>query len=322
LRKQEKMALPLIGVVVPAFNAEKTIGRTLASVQAQTHSDVEIIVVDDGSVDGTAALALRHARDDPRIRLVRQDNGGVASARNRGIAESNSDYIAPIDADDLWHPTKLARQMAVLASSPDVGMVVTAYSVIDPNDRVIAKVGGTLPHSHQFRDLCRRNFIGNGSSALIRRELVERFGGYDPTLRQRRAQGCEDLQLYLQIAEVTCLALIREPLTAYRRGPENMSGDAWQMIRSFDLVAEGFCRRRPELRPSFAEHRVHMVCWLLNSALRAGDVRRAGELAGQLLASRSSALPRAILDAVGRVTRGATRRWLIERGERPPLEWS
>jgi hypothetical protein len=214
------------------------------------------------------------------------------------------------------------RQLEILDASPEVGLVATAYSVIDEQDCVIAKVGGKLPRSHQFEDLCRRNFIGNGSSALMRRQLVERFGGYDPTLRERGGQGCEDLQLYLQIAEVTRLALIREPLTAYRRGPANMSGDARQMIRSFDLVAEAFCKRRPELRALFSEHRVHMLCWLLNSAIRSGEAQRAGAIAGQLLHSRDATVPIAILDAVRRVTMGATRRWLIEKGRRPPLRWS
>lgn len=315
------IGLALVGVVIPAFNAERTIDRTLASVRAQTHADIEILVVDDGATDGTASRVLRHAREDHRIRLIGQDNGGVAAARNRGIAESRSDLIAPIDADDLWHPTKIARQLAILEASPEVGLVATAYSVIDDQDRVIARIGGRLPASNQFEDLCRRNFIGNGSSALIRRQVIERFGGFDASLRRRGGQGCEDLQLYLQIAEVTRLALIREPLTAYRRGPENMSGNAVQMLRSFDLVAEDFCRRRPELRDCFREHRTHLLCWMLNAALRSGNFRQVGELASQLVATRSRALPSALLGAAGRLARGATRRWLIEKGERPPLAW-
>lgn len=311
-----------IGVVIPAFNAERTVDRTLASVRAQTHADLEIIVVDDGSTDGTSDTVLAHAREDPRVRLVRQSNGGVAAARNRGIAESRSDFVAPIDADDLWHPTKLTRQVAILKASPESGMVATGYSVIDDEDRVVAKLAGSLPAAHQFEDLCRRNFIGNGSSALIRRPLIERFGGYDPSLRARGGEGCEDLQLYLHIAEVSRLALIPEPLTAYRRGPANMSGNAGQMIRSFDLVADGFCKRRPELRGAFNDHRVFMLCWLLKRAVRAGDASQAGALARQLLSTRSTALPGAVIDAARRLAGGAVRRWLVEGGRRPPLIWS
>jgi glycosyltransferase involved in cell wall biosynthesis len=314
--------LPLVSVVIPAFNAEQTIDRTLASVRAQTHEYLEIIVVDDGSSDDTKSRVLRHAGQDSRIRLIQQQNGGVAFARNRGISESQSHFVAPVDADDLWHPTKIARQLAVLHSSPEVGLVATAYSVIDVNDNVIAEVGGTIPPRTRFEDLCRRNFIGNGSSALMRRCYVERFGGYDPSLRQRGGQGCEDLQLYLQIAEVAGIILIPDPLTAYRRGPENMSCDARQMTRSFDLVAESFCKRRPELRSLFSDHRIYMLCWLLNGAIKAGEVRQAGEIARQILRAPSIALPAAILGAVTRTIRGASKRWLIERGRRPPLPWA
>jgi len=315
------MSLPLVSVVIPAFNAQHTIDRTLASVRSQVHAELEIIVVDDGSHDDTRGRILRHAREDPRIRLVEQQNGGVACARNRGISESRSEYVAPIDADDLWHPEKIARQLAVLQSSPEVGLVATAYSVIDADDCLIAKVGGTSPETTTFENLCRRNFIGNGSSAMMRRSLIERFGGYDPSLRQRGGQGCEDLQLYLQIAEISQVILLPDPLTAYRRSPGNMSTDSVQMTRSFDLVAANFCRRRPELRSLFNDHRIYMLCWLLNGALRAGNMRQASEIAVQLVQTPSITLPGALLDAAVRVTRGMSRRWLVERGRRPPLPW-
>jgi glycosyltransferase involved in cell wall biosynthesis len=314
--------LPLVSVVIPAFNAEHTIDRTLASVRAQTHEYLEIIVVDDGSIDGTKSRVLRHAGQDSRIRLVQQQNGGVASARNRGISESQSHFIAPVDADDLWHPTKIARQLVVLQSSPDVGLVATAYSVIDSNDRVIAQVGGRIPARTGFEDLCRRNFIGNGSSALMRRCHVERFGGYDPSLRERGGQGCEDLQLYLHIAEVARVVLIPDPLTAYRRGPKNMSCDARQMTRSFDLVAESFCSRRPELRSLFNDHRVYMLCWLLNGALKAVEPMQAAEIARQLLRAPTITLPAAVLGAGFRTIRGMSKRLLIDGGRRRPLPWA
>ncbi|WP_300972944.1 glycosyltransferase family A protein [Sphingomonas sp. LHG3406-1] len=313
--------MPLVGVVIPAYNAERTIGRTIASVRAQTHAELDIVVVDDGSKDRTAELVARHVREDARIRLVDQPNGGVAAARNRGIAECRSDLVAPIDSDDLWHPDKIARQLAELEADPSVGMVATGYSVIDEQDRVIARRAGALPVTNQFEDLCRRNFIGNGSSALMRRQLVECFGGYDSSLRERGAEGCEDLQLYLQIAEVSRLALVRDPLTAYRRGSANMSCNARQMMRSFDLVAGRFCERRPELRASFNDHRIYMLCWLLKGAVLGGARGDAGELVSQLLRTRSRALPKALLDAAVRMTSGTASRWMVEGGKRAPLAW-
>src|SRR6476660_90490 len=101
------MTRELVSVVVPAYNAEKTILETICSVRAQTYRNLDIVVVDDGSVDGTPGIVERHARTDSRVRLIRQANLGVAAARNRGIAEARADYIAPIDADDLWESTKI-----------------------------------------------------------------------------------------------------------------------------------------------------------------------------------------------------------------------
>jgi glycosyltransferase involved in cell wall biosynthesis len=312
----------LVSVVIPAFNAERTIDRTLASVRAQSHRELEILVVNDGSVDSTAERVRRHAAEDGRIRLIEQANGGVAAARNRGVTESRSDFVAPVDADDLWHPHKIARQLPILQTRPEIGLVATAYAVIDEEDGIVAEIGGTMPDGVGFEDLCRRNFIGNGSSALMRRALVDRVGGYDGSLRARGGQGCEDLQLYLEIAERSGLAFISEPLTAYRRGRSSMSGDGHQMLRSFDLVSERFCARRPELRPAFRAHRVFMLCWLIHNALRSGDLRHSAALGGQLLRTRSAALPKAVAAALARQSAWALKRLRRGRDRRPALCWS
>jgi glycosyltransferase involved in cell wall biosynthesis len=314
--------LPLVSVVIPAFNAERTIDRTLASVRAQTHGDLEILVVNDGSTDGTAGRVRAQAAQDSRIRLIEQDNGGVAAARNRGVCESRSAFVAPVDADDLWHPHKIARQLAVLERRPEVGLVATAYSVIDERDGVIAKVGGTLPTSVDFESLCRRNFIGNGSSAMMRRAVFERSGGYDSSLRARGGQGCEDLQLYLTIAEQADLLFIPEPLTAYRQGYATMSMDGEQMLRSFDLVKLNFCSRRPELRSSFAAHRVHLLCWLIHNALRSGKPGHALMLGGQLLATPSPKLLGVIAKALLRQFPRLKQQMIGGPRVRPQLGWS
>ena len=104
----------LVSVVIPAYNAGATIAETLASALGQTYRDLEIIAVDDGSTDDTAAVVAGAAANDPRIRLLRQANSGVAAARNYGIAEARANLIAILDADDLWHPTKVAKQVAAI----------------------------------------------------------------------------------------------------------------------------------------------------------------------------------------------------------------
>ncbi|MCW3797367.1 glycosyltransferase family 2 protein [Sphingomonas sp. BN140010] len=313
--------MPLVSVIVPAFNAERTIDRTLLSVRSQTHRELEIIVVDDGSFDATAQHVLAQAAEDSRIRLVTQPNNGVAAARNRGIAESCADYVAPIDADDLWHPEKIARQLAAMDGHDEVGLVATAYCVIDEHDRVVAEIGGRPPRRTGFKDLCRRNFIGNGSSALMRRSMVQQVGGYDRTLRARGGQGCEDLKLYLQLAEGSKISFLTDPLTAYRRGPANMSGDTAQMLRSFDMVADEFCGRRPELRQCFNAHRVHMLCWLINGTLRSGSYAHAARLGGHLISTPSLALPHALAGAAKRRLKVASGRATGKTARRRKLGW-
>jgi glycosyltransferase involved in cell wall biosynthesis len=105
---------PLVSVIIPAYNASVTIERTLRSVLAQTHGHLEIIVVDDGSIDDTAAIVERISREDPRIILLQQPNQGVATARNVSIDHARGEFIAPLDADDIWHPSKIEKQIAVI----------------------------------------------------------------------------------------------------------------------------------------------------------------------------------------------------------------
>src|SRR6478735_11425096 len=105
----------LITVIIPAYNAAATLDQTLLSVRAQSYRDIEILIIDDGSLDEAPKIARRHAAADSRVRLISQANSGVAAARNRGIAEARGKLIAPIDADDLWASTKLERQIAMMA---------------------------------------------------------------------------------------------------------------------------------------------------------------------------------------------------------------
>lgn len=296
--------MTLVAAIIPAFNAERTIDATLRSVRGQTHQELEIIVVDDGSTDETSSVVQYHAATDPRVRLVSQANGGVAAARNRGIAESKAAYIAPVDADDVWHPEKIARQLDHMQNDPQVALVCTAYSVIDEAGDVTIEWGGSMPRTNQFSDLCRRNFIGNGSSSLIRRAVLDQIGGYDESLRAQGAQGCEDLKLYLQIAERHPLAMIRLPLTGYRQLPDNMSSDWRQMLRSFDIVAGQFCSKRPELRRKFQAHRTYMVSWLASRALTAKRWDIVGRLLGELARKPSLALADAVSSAlIKKITR-------------------
>lgn len=227
----------LVTVIIPAYNAEDTLDETLRSVRAQTWRNLEILVIDDGSRDNTLAVAERHAAEDSRVRAIRKDNGGVAEARNLGISQAKGDFIAPVDADDLWHPTKIEKQMAAMAAAgPECGLVYTWFRVIDAESRVMSECGHNEAEGDVVRDLCLTNIVGNGSSPLMRKAAVIEAGGYDPSLRANNAQGCEDLKIYFEIARRHRFAVVKEELTGYRWTPDNMSSDSMKMLRSYDLV--------------------------------------------------------------------------------------
>ena len=208
---------PLVSVVVPAFNAAKTISDTLRSISQQTYAALEIVVVDDGSTDETAEIARHHGETDSRVRVITKLNGGVASARNAGIHCTTGAFVAFIDADDLWHPTKIAKQLKVLlAGGPDMALVYAPFRLIDADGRVLASphkygVNGWVIHRHFYS-----NFVGNGSALLVRRSVLEEFGGFDSCLLQQGAEGCEDLLLQLRIATRYRFGEVSEYLVGYR----------------------------------------------------------------------------------------------------------
>ncbi|RVC64827.1 glycosyltransferase family 2 protein [Mesorhizobium sp.] len=237
----------LVAVIIPAYNAEPFIERTLASVLAQTHRNIEIIVVDDGSTDGTTSIVRRLADGDGRIKLIQQKNGGVASARNAGIRASKGIFIAPLDADDLWHPTKLEKQLRVFATAGnDLGLVYTLYRTIDADDMVVFTPKRTHPNGWVFMQHLGQNFIGNGSSPMFRRDVLFEMGGYSSRLRDSGAEGCEDFFIQQSIASKYRFGVVEEHLVGYRRTPGNMSADFVRMLISRRIVLESVLARCTE----------------------------------------------------------------------------
>jgi hypothetical protein len=230
---------PLVTVVVPAFNAHATLGETLASVAAQTYRALEILIVDDGSTDATAQIAEDFCLGEPRARLIRKENGGVASARNQGIAEARGDWVAPVDADDLWHPAKIERQVAAALAAPELpGFVYCWFRVIDEAGHIIGAGEQWRVEGRALRQLVYRNVVGNGSGLLLSRAAALEAGGYDESLRARGAEGCEDVSLQLQVARRHPVAVVPQYLVGYRYLPGAMSRAGGRMLRSWELALE------------------------------------------------------------------------------------
>lgn len=188
-------------VVVTAYNDEEWVGGAIESVLGQTHGDLELIVVDDGSSDGTTA-AVREYASDSRLRLIEQENGGPSAARNTGIAATDSEWVAFLDSDDLWMPTYLEKVDAALAERPDAGFAYVDAWRLDVNGkffRASAMARQNPPDDppldpHEFLRLLvtRGNFIF--VSATVSRRALEAVGGFDPSLRW-----VEDLDLWIRI---------------------------------------------------------------------------------------------------------------------------
>ena len=204
------MSEPVVSVVIPLYNAKDVIRDTIESVFAQTYHDYEIVVIDDGSTDGSEDV-LRAYGDC--LQYIQQPNGGVAQARNRGIAASRGRYIALLDHDDLWMPDKLAKQVAVLEEQPAVGMVVTDVSHIDRAGRPMNQVGPAYQPQHEFARLFVQGFVPTPSATLIRTAILRAVGGFD---EQFNSAGMDDHELWTRIAAATTIAGISEPLTLHR----------------------------------------------------------------------------------------------------------
>ena len=291
---------PLVSVIIPAFNALETLAATLASVRAQTHVNLEIIVVDDGSRDDTALLARRIAEDDPRIRVLRQANAGVAAARNHGIQEAHGQYLAFIDADDLWAPTKIAAQMAALETNgDDFGLAYCWSARIDADGVVSTDWDRPLASGAVLVKLMRGNFVGNGSATLVRADIARAAGGFDSRLHHASAQGCEDILFYLKAAALTHFVVVQEHLVGYRVTEANMSSNPNRMWRSWMLVADEMEKLHPGHRHHIRSGLANYGYWLFEGMIRRRRFAPALDFLGFILRERPILAPRLLACSAG-----------------------
>ena len=208
------MSEPLISVVIPAFNAAQTLAASLKSVQAQTFKDLEVIVVDDGSTDETAAIARAFCAEDSRFSVVSQPNGGVSVGRNTGIHRARGPWIAFHDADDLWLPEKLARQVEQIRSSPQANFFFTNILFWDGERDLYPtyRADKPLPEGDTMKRLIFAD-IYSINSVVVSRETLFAHELFDPELKSS-----QDWDMWLRIGEHGLQARgVREPMVRYRR---------------------------------------------------------------------------------------------------------
>jgi glycosyltransferase involved in cell wall biosynthesis len=269
----------LVSVIIPALNAAPTLHETLLSARSQSHAALEIIVVDDGSTDDTAAIAEAHARADRRVRVIRQANKGLPASRNVAIASSHGAYIAPLDADDLWRRDKIELQREALRRT-GAALAYCWSAIIDLDSRIVHLDSRSEDEGDVVTALCRRNIVANGSAALVTRAAVEEVGGYDV---RDELHGCEDYMFYFQIAERHPFVLVRDFLVGYRERPDGMSADFERMLTSHALCERECAERHPERKALFRANRTRLMRFMASRCYRSRDLRHAGVLVARML---------------------------------------
>ena len=246
-----KAPVPRVSVVIPAFNAADTLSDTVRSVLAGSFRDIEVIIVDDGSTDDTASIAEDLARHDSRLRIVRRDNGGLSAALNSGFAVARGDYVARLDADDLWHRSKLEMQMEFAGRHPEVAFIYTFARYIDVDGRIVRDGPRQIfPSWALCRGICE-SIVAGGSSALIKRSTLEKAGGCDESFRS-----WEDLLLQLAITAEHPIGVVPQYLVGYRIRRGSLSSDIDRMVRSWRAVRSKLLSDYPDV-PSHVHDWAH-----------------------------------------------------------------
>lgn len=255
-----------VSVIIPLYNAEKYIERTIKSVLSQTYENLEIIIVDDESPDNSVQVCEQFT--DPRIKIVHQKNRGLPGSRNTGIRHASSEYIAFIDADDIWLPEKLTKHIAHLDSNPDVGVSFSRSAFIDETDKPLGIYQITELEDITPLDILCRSPIGNGSAAVFKKAVFEDikfqdnlYGDVEDYYFDDNFTLSEDIECWIRIAVQTNwkIAGIAQPLTLYRISSNGLSANLQQMIDFREKVFEKAYSYAPEqmanwIKPARAYH--------------------------------------------------------------------
>ena len=273
LNEAQRFTIPSVSVVIPAYNAVPAILDTILSVRQQTLTNFELLIVDDGSTDNLGAALSSTLLDDPRIRIIRQPNGGLAAARNRGLAEANGEFVGFVDADDLWHPDFLLKLVRELKRSPEAPFAFAYSRRIDEENRVIPTMLWKRPPQHDFAGLLTVNSVGNGSASLFRTSEIRAVGGFDRSMQALGLHGAEDWKLSLSLAARHRPVVVAEPLVCYRLARASMSqANPTRQLRAIFAVMEDIRSRFPGTEDRhFRNARTMMNGWLWGAFVRNRD---------------------------------------------------
>ena len=246
-----------VSVIIPAYNGDRYIQEAIAGILAQTYTDYEIIVVDDGSTDNTPQIIKQYG---DRIRYFSQINQGVAASRNLGLTKAEGEYIAFLDQDDVFLPHKLASQVALLEQNNSLGIVNSGWQIVDRQ----GKFKSAVEPWHQIPNLTTANliiwkpvFLG---AMLFRRSWLEQIEKFDPSLEQT-----PDVDLVIRLAGMGCAAdWVKETTVKYRQHEDNASKNTLLQAQELERILERFFNRAntlPEIKKLEADSRYQSLVW-------------------------------------------------------------
>lgn len=222
--------MPQVSVVIPAYNSMAYLPDTLDSVLKQTFTNFEVLIINDGSSDNIVEWASKII--DPRVKLISQANQGASVARNTGIINAQGEYVAFLDADDLWEPTKLEKQVNCLDENSQVGLVHTWMLLIDRENKPTGRVMKSTVEGNALHRIIERNSIAC-SSAMVRRSCFEDLGLFDISLHF-----AEDWDMWIRIASGYQFTVIKESLIRYRQHPNGKSKKYFSRLEDFRNIIE------------------------------------------------------------------------------------
>ncbi len=263
---------PSVSAVVPTYNCAPYLAAAIDSVLAQTHPVQELVVVDDGSSDGTAAVLAAY-RQEPRVTVIRQRNRGQAAARNRGLAASGGEFVGFCDADDLWRPEKIERQLEAFAGEPEIGVVYTDHVYIDDAGRALPTPRLERCSGWVAAELLVRSNVPFGS-CLFRRQALAAVGGFD----ERLSMG-DDYDLLLRVSARYRFRYLDLPLYHYRLRSGQLSDNVERRFANALRTMARFTAAHPDLIGPAQERRALAATYLSRGRARAARGRSWGALA-------------------------------------------
>jgi cellulose synthase/poly-beta-1,6-N-acetylglucosamine synthase-like glycosyltransferase len=235
--------MPVVSVIIPVYNGEKTIKETVTSVLNQTFSDLELIIINDGSTDST--LDIVNSINDPRLKVFSYPNGNQAVSRNRGITHAKGEYIAFLDADDLWTPDKIEMQYQALQDHPETAVAYSWTNCIDESSQFLRCGSHKTVNGDAYPNLLVVNILESGSNPLICREALEKVGEFDSSLTP-----AEDWDMWLRLAKHYLFITVPKPQILYRQSSQSASANVLKLEAGSKKVIEQAFSQVPDcLKP-------------------------------------------------------------------------